>query len=142
VIDVSGLYETAPVGGPEDQDVFLNAAIALKTTLNPLALLDLLLAIEQRFHRQRLQHWGPRTLDLDLLLYGDEIVKTPRLTVPHPLLHQRAFVLVPMKDIAATAIHPVLNQTIQALYKSLPNAHNDIIRIAPAGRGWLEEERA
>lgn len=95
----SSLYRTAPVG-LADQPEFINAAAALDTALAPEALLDALLDIENRFGRIRAERNGPRTLDLDLLLYGDAELDLPRLTLPHPRLHLRAFVLLPLAEIA------------------------------------------
>ncbi len=96
----SWLYATAPVG-PVEQPDFVNAAVALETRLTPSDLLGALQAIERRHGRTRTAHrWGPRTLDLDLLLYGEHEVAVPSLTVPHPEIHRRAFVLVPLADIA------------------------------------------
>jgi 2-amino-4-hydroxy-6-hydroxymethyldihydropteridine diphosphokinase len=96
---VSAIYETAPVGPPGQQD-YLNAVARLSTTLAPLALLDALLSIEQSRGRVRAERWGPRTLDLDLLVHGDAVLSDPRLTLPHPRLHERAFVLTPLADLA------------------------------------------
>lgn len=97
----SAIYRT-PAWGRTDQPDFLNAVVELRTRMTPRALLDLLLEVEQRFGRVRSasERWGPRALDLDLLLYGDEEVSEPGLTVPHPHLHERAFVLVPLAEIA------------------------------------------
>jgi len=95
----SPLYRTAPVG-PQDQPDFINAVAALDTALAPLDLLDALQAVEQVAGRERLRHWGERTLDLDLLLYGDAQIRHPRLTVPHPHMTERAFVLVPLAALA------------------------------------------
>lgn len=95
----SAIYETAPVGPPGQQDYF-NAVARLATTLAPLDLLDALLAIEQTRGRVRAERWGPRTLDLDLLLHGDATLHEPRLTLPHPGLLTRAFVLTPLHDLA------------------------------------------
>ena len=96
----SRLYRSAPMG-PSDQPDYVNAVMALDTELEPLALLDHLQAIENVEGRVRLgQRWGPRTLDLDLLLYGDDVIQHERLTVPHPGLHQREFVLYPLFEIA------------------------------------------
>ncbi|CAN5157410.1 2-amino-4-hydroxy-6-hydroxymethyldihydropteridinediphosphokinase [soil metagenome] len=97
----SGFYRTAPWGRP-DQPAFLNAAVELQTRLAPRVLLDLLLEIEQRFGRVRdpKDKWGPRTLDLDLLVFGDELLDQPGMHVPHPRLAERAFVLVPLNEIA------------------------------------------
>jgi 2-amino-4-hydroxy-6-hydroxymethyldihydropteridine diphosphokinase len=96
----SSLYRSDPVG-PQDQPDFINAVAELHTSLEPETLLDQLQAIEQRHQRVRERHWGPRTLDLDLLLYGDRQIQTSRLTVPHPHIRERAFVLWPLAEIAA-----------------------------------------
>ncbi|KAA0010903.1 2-amino-4-hydroxy-6-hydroxymethyldihydropteridine diphosphokinase [Billgrantia pellis] len=98
-IGTSRLYISRPVG-PQDQPDFINAVAHLRTWLSPLALLDQLQALEQRHRRIRQRHWGPRTLDLDLLLYGDETVERPRLRVPHPEMAKRAFVLLPLAELA------------------------------------------
>ncbi|HWQ32506.1 MAG TPA: 2-amino-4-hydroxy-6-hydroxymethyldihydropteridine diphosphokinase [Blastocatellia bacterium] len=108
----SRIYETVPVGGPEGQDAFLNAALQLETTLSARELLELLLAIERSRGRERREHWGPRTLDLDLLLYGSAIIREPGLTVPHPRLHERNFVLAPLCDLAPDLIIPGRGQTV------------------------------
>lgn len=103
LLRASGLYRT-PAWGVQDQPDFVNAAALLATTLSPRALLDALLAIERAHGRERAadgSRWGPRTLDLDLLLYGDAVIDEPGLVVPHPQLHARAFVLVPLADVAA-----------------------------------------
>lgn len=99
VLACSALYRTAPVGITE-QPEFINAAARVETELSPLALLDALLAIEQQFGRVRLLQNGPRTLDLDVLLYEGQVIDTPRLTLPHPRMHLRAFVLYPLADVA------------------------------------------
>lgn len=97
----SSLYASRPVG-PQDQPDFVNAVAAIDTALSPLALLDQLQALEQRHRRRRLRHWGPRTLDLDLLLFDDTRIDRPRLRVPHPHLCDRAFVLVPLAELTHT----------------------------------------
>jgi 2-amino-4-hydroxy-6-hydroxymethyldihydropteridine diphosphokinase len=97
LVQRSAIYASKPIG-PEQPD-FINAVALLDTQLAPLALLDALQAIEQAHQRVRIQHWGPRTLDLDLLLYGDQHIAHERLTVPHPYLTQRSFVLYPLADI-------------------------------------------
>jgi 2-amino-4-hydroxy-6-hydroxymethyldihydropteridine diphosphokinase len=106
VVSVSTLRETEPVGVGE-QPRFLNGAVELETTLTARELLDRLLAVEQRFGRVRIpgEH-GPRTLDLDLLLYGDEVIDEPGLTVPHPRLHERRFVLEPLAELAPGLVVP------------------------------------
>jgi 2-amino-4-hydroxy-6-hydroxymethyldihydropteridine diphosphokinase len=98
VVAVSPVYETAPVGGPEQPD-YLNAVVAIDTSSTPHALLDLAHAIEAAADRVRTVRWGPRTLDVDVLLVGDERVDEPDLVVPHPRMEERAFVLVPLADL-------------------------------------------
>jgi 2-amino-4-hydroxy-6-hydroxymethyldihydropteridine diphosphokinase len=120
----SRFYTTEPVGYA-DQPAFLNAAIALETTLAPEPLLDRLLEIERLFGRDR-SHGianGPRTLDLDLILYGNRILATERLLVPHPRMHQRSFVLLPLAEIAPDTAHPVLHQSMKELLQALPEQH-------------------
>ncbi len=103
----SKLYRT-PAWGKEDQPDFINAAVALDTTLPAPQLLEQLLSTEQVFGRVRLpgERWGPRTLDLDLLLYGTEVIDLPQLKVPHPHLHERAFALLPLAEVAPDAVIP------------------------------------
>ena len=107
VLRTSRLYRT-PAWGREDQPDFINAVALVDTTLAPRALLERLLAVESAFGRQRAdgERWGPRTLDLDLLLYGDAVVDEPGLHVPHPHLHERAFALVPLLDVLPEARIP------------------------------------
>lgn len=104
-VSVSRFYHTAPVG-LIDQPDFVNAVACLKTTLSPHGLLDALHAIENTQGRIRVQKNGPRTIDLDLLLYGEEVIAEPHLTIPHPRLHTRAFVLVPLLEIAPELVLP------------------------------------
>ena len=98
IVAVSQLRETDPVG-VVDQPAFLNGAVAIDTTLAPRELLDVLLATERALGRVRAERWGPRTIDLDLLVYGDEVVDEPGLRVPHPRLAERRFVLEPLADL-------------------------------------------
>lgn len=102
----SRVYETDPVGGPAGQGAYLNAAVGLETTLDPPELLGVLLGIERSRGRERRERWGPRTLDLDLLTYGSRLIRTPDLIVPHPRLLERAFVLVPVADVAGDLVVP------------------------------------
>jgi len=99
VVGVSQVYETDPVGGPV-QDDYLNAVVAVDTTLDPYALLDLAQALERDARRVRAERWGPRTLDVDILLYGDAARDDDRLTIPHPRMWSRGFVLAPLHDVA------------------------------------------
>ncbi len=99
----SAFYETAPLG-PAGQQDYYNAVAALDTTLPPLDLLESLLTIERANGRERRERWGPRTLDLDLLLHGDSVLRHPRLTLPHPAMRNRAFVLVPLLEVAPDLI--------------------------------------
>lgn len=123
VTAVSALIETAPVGGPADQPAYLNGAVAAETTLTPERLLAELQSIEREFGRDRgaEARWGPRTCDLDILLMDDVVMDTPELTIPHPRLHERAFVLGPLMELAPAARHPVLNRTIAELLAELEN---------------------
>jgi 2-amino-4-hydroxy-6-hydroxymethyldihydropteridine diphosphokinase len=106
----SSLYLTEPVGGPP-QGWFVNAVVRGETGLRPVGLLEECLAVEREMGRVRTVRDGPRILDLDLLLYGDEVLETPHLRVPHPRLHERLFVLVPLAEIAPDVRHPVLRLT-------------------------------
>ncbi|MCQ9292212.1 2-amino-4-hydroxy-6-hydroxymethyldihydropteridine diphosphokinase [Staphylococcus hyicus] len=110
----SSMYETKPVGYVEQPD-FLNVCLHIKTTLSPEALLHQCLRIEKELHRVREVRWGPRTIDIDVLLYGDEIIESEQLIVPHPRMTARAFVMIPLNEIAAHVIEPRSKKTIQSL---------------------------
>ncbi len=116
---VSAIYETAPVGGPE-QGLYLNACAAMTTELPPTKLLLAMLDIEEELGREREVRWGPRTIDLDLLLYGKVMMKTPLLELPHPRIDERDFVLIPLADIAPDLIIPGLSQPVSMILASRP----------------------
>ena len=136
VIDSSEFYETAPVNCPPGSGEFLNAVVAVETDRPPEEILQFLFRVERQFGRVRSEPNSPRTLDLDLILYGDRVISTPELTLPHPRMHQRAFVLVPLAEIAADAVHPVLGKTVGELVAAV--AKDDIRPLAgprePAAR--------
>jgi 2-amino-4-hydroxy-6-hydroxymethyldihydropteridine diphosphokinase len=116
---VSSLYETEPVGFLE-QDWFLNAAAQVKTDLAPLDLLRVIRGIEDELGRQRIVVNGPRTVDLDILLWEDRIIHSGGLTVPHPRMHERLFVLAPLRELAPKLLHPALGRTVEELEETLP----------------------
>lgn len=115
---VSSFHDTAPVGYA-DQGRFLNAAAALETELEPQALMRELLRIEAERGRERRIRNGPRTLDLDLLMYGDLVMDVPGLTLPHPRLHERLFVLAPLAEIAPESVHPRLKRSVRKLLQEV-----------------------
>lgn len=114
----SRFYRTAPVG-KTDQDWFVNAAALVDTTLPPRELLEALLDLENRMGRVRTEKWGPRLIDLDLLFYGDRVLKKDGLILPHPFMQERLFVLTPLGEIAPDWRHPVLGQTCPELAKAV-----------------------
>lgn len=127
----SRLYRTAPVGGPPGQPDYLNAALHVRTTLDPHALLQALHRLEDQAGRERRERWEARVLDLDLLLYGDQVHAGPLLTLPHPRAWERGFVLCPLNDLNPALAHPLTGETVaQALKRA------DLTGIGLAGLEW------
>jgi 2-amino-4-hydroxy-6-hydroxymethyldihydropteridine diphosphokinase len=120
VTSISSLYETAAWGNT-NQPTFYNQAICVETTLEPENLLARLLTIEIDMGRVREEKYGPRTIDLDILMVNDIVLDSPTLTIPHPQLHNRRFALLPLIEIAPTLLHPVLDKTIQELLLNCPD---------------------
>lgn len=112
---VSDLFETRPVGGPQQRN-YLNAVIEIETTLAPGALLDRLQEVEALLGRRRLVRWGPRTVDIDILLFGERVIETARLVIPHPRIGERGFVLEPLSELAGDVVHPTTGQSISEMY--------------------------
>jgi 2-amino-4-hydroxy-6-hydroxymethyldihydropteridine diphosphokinase len=131
VTKVSSFYRTEPVGF-KDQEDFINAVAEVETDLSPQELLAACNRIEAELGRTREVRWGPRTIDLDILLYGDRTVHDhdPDLTIPHPLLADRRFVLVPLCEIAPQALHPVSGKTVERLLHELENSHS-VVKCDP-----------
>ncbi|HZK75545.1 MAG TPA: 2-amino-4-hydroxy-6-hydroxymethyldihydropteridine diphosphokinase [Candidatus Kapabacteria bacterium] len=121
VLKISSVYETAPVGGVPQPD-YLNAVVELRTQLGPLELAGRLKALEAALGRTARPRWHEREIDLDLLLYGDLVMSSPELTIPHPEIANRAFVLVPMTEIDSDFIHPLLQRTIRDIRDEIETA--------------------
>lgn len=127
VVAVSSFYETEPME-VTDQPWFVNCAVAVKTDLMPRQFLSRMLKIEKAMGRHRVRPKGPRTVDIDILLFGNSIVHTPQLHVPHPAMHQRRFVLQPLAEIAPEVRHPVFRRKISELLEGLPHRSGKVKR--------------
>jgi len=129
IVAVSSFYETEPVEFT-NQPWFLNIALELETELMPRQLLAALLKIEREMGRRRLQPKGPRLIDIDILLFGSAVISDPKLTVPHPAMHERDFVLKPLAEIAPDAKHPVFKHSIKRLLEDLPQPAPVVKKVA------------
>lgn len=136
LLAASTVYETDPIG-PGEQGPYLNAVLELRSWIAPLELLRRLQRIEELFGRDRSPaaiRWGARTLDLDLLFYGERTIELPELVVPHPRAHERAFVLVPLAELAPSLVHPRLGATIEAIARALFD--REAVRPLRRPAGW------
>jgi 2-amino-4-hydroxy-6-hydroxymethyldihydropteridine diphosphokinase len=136
VVSISSLYETEPVEFT-DQPWFLNCAVSLEVAQSPLQLMDSALQIERAMGRLRDQKKGPRMIDIDILLFGDVIIDSPELTIPHPGLQHRRFVLEPLAEIAPDVQHPVLHKTVRELLEGLPAGQ--VVRKTRKGSGVSDQ---
>ncbi|HAD14856.1 MAG TPA: 2-amino-4-hydroxy-6-hydroxymethyldihydropteridine diphosphokinase [Saprospirales bacterium] len=123
----SHIYETQPWGEP-NQDAFLNQVVMINTSLEPREMLEKITRIEREMGRERKEKWGPRIIDVDILFYGKRIIRDKGLEIPHPELHKRGFVLVPMMEIAPEFEHPILLKQIDELYMDCED-NNDVVML-------------
>ena len=138
LVSVSRYRDTRPIGGPPGQRVFLNGACLFETDLAPHDVLGMLAAVENTLDRERGERWGPRTVDLDLLLYDDVVLDTESLTLPHPRMVTRRFVLEPCVEIAPNLVHPVAGCTLEGLLKSISSPHPHVAVVGVPGVGAAE----
>jgi len=138
LLEVSQFMETRPVGGPPGQPAYLNAACLIETSFEPEDLLEMLAAIENTLDRRREQRWGPRSIDLDLLLHGDRIIENERLQLPHPRMTTRRFVLEPAAEIAPDLQHPQAGCTIGDLLENISQRHLHVAVVGVPGSGCPE----
>jgi len=133
---ISPVYDTAPVGNTE-QPRFLNIVCRGSTILSPAALLAFVKDIEKRWGRKPGPRNSPRPIDIDILFYGDRVIKTPALVIPHPRLETRAFVLEPLADIAPRLKHPATGKTVRRMLKELPRSPGDAVKVEEQKGGFL-----
>lgn len=138
VVSVSRYRDTRPIGGPPGQGAFLNGACLLETDLAPHDVLGMLAAVENTLDRERGERWGPRTVDLDLLLYDDVVLDTDSLTLPHPRMATRRFVLEPCVEIAPDLVHPSAACTLSSLLESISSPHPHVAVVGIPGAGAAE----
>src|SRR3954469_1455763 len=141
LVQHSKWYQSQPVGGPADQGEFLNAAAVIETTIAPLQFLDELGKIELRLGRRPAERWSARTIDIDILLYGNEVAETAMLTLPHPRMSFRRFVLEPAAEIAPRMLHPTIGWPVERLLLHLNAASNLVALVSPSAdsRGRLAD---
>jgi len=132
LFEVSSTYDTEPVGNP-DQPRFLNLVIRIQTRLAPLELLTLVKGIEAKLGRTKDKPNAPRSLDIDILFYGDQVIKNRQLVIPHARLTERAFVLVPLAEIAPKLIHPVSGKTAEKLLAELKQGVQSVLKLRDSG---------
>ena len=132
LLKCSPFYRTEPVGRT-DQPWFVNGVVAVKTLLSPRDLLAFILNIEKNMGRERGERWGPRVIDLDLLFYNKQILNEAGMQIPHPRLHERRFVLIPLQDIAPHLQHPVLGKTVSQILSELPETE-EVLSILERGQ--------
>lgn len=132
LVQTASVYETEAIGGPPDNPLFLNTVLQVATSLQPDRLLAACLAVEDEFGRSRPVRWAPRTLDIDILFYNDLVICEERLTIPHPRLQERAFVLAPLQEIAPDFRHPLLDQTVT----ELAAGSTGVAALAPVRTAW------
>ena len=138
LLATSRIRETRPVGGPAGQAPFMNGAFLVETEFAAAELLGVLTAIENTLHRERLERWGPRTIDLDLLLNEDLVIEQPGLTIPHPRMTTRRFVLEPCAEIAPDFVHPLAGCSVQDLLDNISVAHPHVAVVGVPGSGAAE----
>lgn len=120
-------FLTRPIG-PQEQDWYVNGVASVVTGLPPIELLNRILGIENRMGRVREERWGPRIIDLDLLLYGNQVVKEETLIVPHPRMHERRFVLIPLLEIAPGLVHPIFGKAMKALLEGIEEDGQEVVK--------------
>ena len=128
VTSVSSLYLTEPIG-VTGQEWYINGAVSVSTGLSPFEMIERLFEIEGRMGRVREKRWGPRIIDLDILLFGQDIINRDTLKVPHPMMHMRRFVMAPMAEIAPDLIHPILGKSMVELLRAIPGDDQVIKRV-------------
>jgi 2-amino-4-hydroxy-6-hydroxymethyldihydropteridine diphosphokinase len=130
LVALSSIYETEPVDVEQAQPWFLNCAAAIETELSPREVLEKILSLELAMGRVRLEKRGPRPVDIDIIFFGDEVIDLPGLTVPHPAMQSRRFVLVPLAEIAPAMMHPVLKKSVRDLLNTLPNTTGEVRKFS------------